>query len=311
LTIKKGKFMVFGFFKEMLASMKEGIDEAKAEATAEAEVKKGQEQVAFLSNQQNLLDKFKNVSNQEKFYTALGAPYRETFIGDLSNAKTEQRQAFYLYAMDVPQASKEEIAQLIDRDFGVVDKDSLQAMAALMELSVYILGHPDMPGFLMQKLNISLEKQLSATDDARLQAAFENVYSALDHDYPALMSLLADFRLESRSLGVDFPDEKLGLLALWMSRLSYMASCSVALGYITKSDALAMLTNLVDVGLVKIHSWKQFGELFVIGDKQDGSNNVLGRKFLASRIEKLMTESHSPWVEFTWPVNQLALSKSP
>lgn len=301
--------MVFGFFKELLDSAKEGIAEAKAESAAEAAVKKTELEATESVNRDFFLKKFEVLSDQEKFYTALGAPYRETFIGDLSNAKSQQRPAYYLYAMDVPEGEKKDIAKLIDRDFSVVDRASLQKMAALMELSVYILGHPDLPSYLMRKLNISFETDLSADDNARLEAAFDHVYSSLDHDYPALMKLLTNFRTETQGLGTDFPDDKLGLLALWMSRLSYMTSCSVALGYLSHPEALAMLSNIIDVGLIKIRSWKQFGELFVVGDKQDGSNNVLGRKFLAGKIEKLLSESNSPWVEFAWPINQLALTK--
>ena len=79
----------------------------------------------------------------ETFAVALGAVYRETFLGELSAAAEQERSPAYLYLCALPAEEVESVAKLLRQDFDV--NDSSSAVAVLADLAKR-LGRTEGPG---------------------------------------------------------------------------------------------------------------------------------------------------------------------
>lgn len=88
-----------------------------------------------------------------------------------------------------------------------------------------------------------------------------------------------------------------------------MTSASVWLGCISKAEAQNLLEPFVDVALHQIKSWNDFGDLFVAGEKEYGTNNFIGRNLLGSAVKTLFGQPDSPWKTLAWPASLNALSQ--
>ena len=208
--------MVFKFLKELVEAAKEGVAEARDEAAQEAAAEERQKSAEFAEQHQELMTE----DHRADFhYTSFGAPYRRVFVGDSLPD---------LVGFQIPEAKKADVAELIERDFEVTDRDSLEALASGVTGVTNTAGNQD-------------------------------------------------------------------LLALWTSRLSWATAASAGLGYITRDEAIAILSEHIDPAKKHFTDWKAFGDAFVRGDKIDGSNNVLGRKVLSAQIGLLKSLDNSPW----------------
>jgi hypothetical protein len=270
--------MVFKFFKEMLGAFKEGIDEAKAEHAEEQAAEKQLKEQLDATQAEN----FASLTPKEIFYTALGAPYRKLFVGD---------SAYDLSCMDVPEGKKRELAEYINRDFSVFDKNSLVARAMSTQATLYST-------LLFSKVSITDE---NAEKYARFLPILENLEAVSAEELSLIRN---EFVLQLTNAEHDLVDDKSrALIALWMSRLSYMTTSSVGLGFISKTEAFDLLQPFVEVGVKQIKDWRTLGALFIEGEKQDSSNNMVGRKILSMQVNKLLEDSSSPWLTQPWPEN--------
>lgn len=140
---------MFGFLKEMVASAKEGIDEARqefAEEQAAVAERSRSEQEALVAS---LAAQVESASPEERFAVALGAVYRETFLQELQAARAQQRPAAYLHLTALPPDEAESMDKLLRRDFGARDADSVVDAASVLEQQ---LGrHQDIDALLIAR----------------------------------------------------------------------------------------------------------------------------------------------------------------
>ena len=116
---------MFGFLKELVASAREGIDEAKqefAEEQAAAAERTRAEQEAYAAT---LAAEVAAASGEERFAVALGAIYRETFLQELNAARKQERPASYLQVAALPPDEVNGMEGLLRRDFGARDETSV------------------------------------------------------------------------------------------------------------------------------------------------------------------------------------------
>lgn len=124
---------MFGFLKELVATAKEGLDEAKQEfaeeQTAAAERARAEQQAYAAS----LAAQVAAASAEERFAVALGAVYRETFLQELKAAGEQQRPASYLHVAALPPDEVDSIDKLLRRDFDARDSESVVDAAGALE----------------------------------------------------------------------------------------------------------------------------------------------------------------------------------
>lgn len=114
---------MFKALKELMGAWRDGIAEAKTELAQEAEEKDAKK----LEAQSELAAKLETIPLYEQFVTALGAPYRQTYMRELSAAKRDERPAIYLRSFVLgPDEKPETWNGLLDRDFSITDEVSLR-----------------------------------------------------------------------------------------------------------------------------------------------------------------------------------------
>jgi Protein of unknown function (DUF1266) len=289
-------FGVFKFIKETIVDgLKEGVAEAKAEMAADA-LKADTASVNKKAYALELAQKHQALSPEEIFVVALGAPYREVFIADLSDAKSENRPAYYLCSMDVPQDQAQELKKYLERDFDVTDQASLMHMTMQTQALIYSSLVLDCGQVAVDSLEelAELDSALAAHVTALLSAIEDNQASS----WASLLLTSQDWISKSQ-LHNATTDQK-AKIALWMARLAYATTLSAGLGYISKSQALKLMKFLVQTGLPVISNWQDFAELYLAGEKLDGTNNMLGRKVLSIKVQTLLKDPLSPWVTHPW-----------
>lgn len=124
---------MFGFLKELVASAKEGIDEAKqefAEEQAAATERTRAEQEAYAAS---LAARVAAAPAEERFAVALGAVYRETFLQELKAAAEQQRPPAHLYVCALPADEVESIGKLLRRDFDIRDAEDVVHASVMLE----------------------------------------------------------------------------------------------------------------------------------------------------------------------------------
>jgi Protein of unknown function (DUF1266) len=271
-----------GLFKFIKDAIKEGVEEGKAELAVEKSQKDAEQE----AQQEIFRQKLAGISAEELFAVSLGAPYRQTFMPDLGDAQTQNRPAYYLCGMDVQESNRDPMKKLLERDFSVRDRTSLLHMAmqtqALMYCAFSMKGEDPQSQLLEEQTRLFLR--------AIEQDRTEDWEAALNE----ARATISQAQLQQGSA------EQRGQVVLWMSRLAYAATVSVGLGYIDKAQVLELLKPMIQTGLGVVSSWQEFAELFLLGDKADGSNNFLGRKVIGMHIKKLLEDERSPWVTHPW-----------
>lgn len=105
---------MFGFFKTITDAIKEGVQEAKEELAAE--------QAQELESKKTVMATYPKRSASEQFWVALGAPYREIYIGDLNESEAEVREAIYLVSPLLREEKQaQEVKELLVRDFNIAN----------------------------------------------------------------------------------------------------------------------------------------------------------------------------------------------
>jgi hypothetical protein len=127
---------VFGFLKELVAAAKEGVDEAKTEAAEEKAANAERSRVERAARATELAGQVAATSAEEIFAVALGAVYRETFLGELAAAAEQDRTPAYLYLSALPPEEVESIRKLLRRDFDARGPAQVVEAAVVLEQSL-------------------------------------------------------------------------------------------------------------------------------------------------------------------------------
>ena len=109
--------------RERLAAAREELAEQRA---ADAERLKAERQARAA----DLAAQVTATPADETFAVALGAVFRETFLGELSAAAEQERSPAYLYLCAVPAEEIESVPKLLRQDFDVTDSGSAVAVLA-------------------------------------------------------------------------------------------------------------------------------------------------------------------------------------
>jgi hypothetical protein len=113
---------VFKFFKELIDSAKEGVQEAKTEMQQEAQVK-SEAEAARLANELALFEA-SAPPPFERFSVALAAPYRSIFSSEMGIAERNSRRAHGFEAIGLLGETEKSWASLLQRDFSITDEAS-------------------------------------------------------------------------------------------------------------------------------------------------------------------------------------------
>ena len=124
---------MFGFFRELVAAAKEGIDEAKQEFAEEQSAAAERTRVEQQAAAAALAAEVASATVEERFAVGLGAVYRETFLQELKAAAEQQRPASYLLVPALPPDEVDSIGKLLRRDFDAHDVDSVVEAAGALE----------------------------------------------------------------------------------------------------------------------------------------------------------------------------------
>ena len=283
---------MFKFIKELIDAAKEGVEEAKTERAQE------------LAHESQLAEKKRFEQNnalaaipmKEKFAVALGAPYRCIFVGD---------QLYELCGWEIDEKKKSNLAKYLERDFGIDSRLSLLDTVTRTRVMASFLAAPKLnPESVLEEI----ENKLSQSNEGEID--FESI-SALPIierlrcllQQPDGINSLAWHGLEQSivpHLSPTLPDESRSRIALWLGRQSYMVSASVGLGYLYKEEAMHLLQPIIALGVKYIHDWEEYAALFIAGDKQDKSNNALGRKLLAGKVQSILENTEGVWQRTNW-----------
>lgn len=122
------------FFKEIIASFKEGVAEAREEMANEA---KGEQPLDNIGKEE-----IEKINYQESFATALGAPFRIIVFGDwfslFDKTKDENTYPIHLYQFgDYPKLDKHknDFKTILKRDFGITNKQTtLEVLSNLFKI---------------------------------------------------------------------------------------------------------------------------------------------------------------------------------
>ncbi|MGB3738491.1 MAG: DUF1266 domain-containing protein [Pontixanthobacter sp.] len=71
-----------------------------------------------------------SASATERATAALAAPYRETYLDEIDAATQQGRSAVYLLTRALPPQGASDFIALLDRDFGIVDRDDAEWVCA-------------------------------------------------------------------------------------------------------------------------------------------------------------------------------------
>lgn len=92
------------------------------------------------------------------------------------------------------------------------------------------------------------------------------------------------------------------------STACYILSSAIDLNYLNQKEEDGIMKFLVGTILeLDLGSWKNFGSMFIAGEKIVGINNPAGRRFFKMGLKRLLTNETSPWVTIPW--NNLGLNE--
>ncbi len=256
-------FNMFKFLKEIADSIKEGIEEAKQELAEEQSERDSNIKENFVDPIQFI----KQISHEEKFGLALGAPFRVVIFGDwfsiFGNSIEDDAYPLHLYQFGEYPNKAEYLADLgmvLERDFLITDGNScLQNVACFFELA-------------------GLDRCGTVLEVVDAQAAY------------GLFEPLWDTDQE-------------GVNALLCATMSHIISASTDCDLLEKSAALILMQRVSELAERHYVSWDDYATGFLLGDKNIGLNNKRGRKYLTKYLAYLKDKKGSPWNNVEWVQN--------
>jgi hypothetical protein len=125
---------MFGFFKEIIDSFKEGVEEGKAELVEEAAAEKQKAE----GEQAAILAQIEGIPYDEKFGVALGAHFRCSYFNDwftvFKEDPDDNQYPIHLYTCGSYAAldeNKKGLAKILKRDFDITDQKSCLYVLAM------------------------------------------------------------------------------------------------------------------------------------------------------------------------------------
>ncbi|EKT4550724.1 DUF1266 domain-containing protein [Flavobacterium psychrophilum] len=247
---------MFKFIKELISSVKEGIDEANEELKEEELSKQKEITIEYEKNVKEL----KKLSYTEKFGTALCAPFRAIYFGDmfsLFKSDEDLNMPLHLYSFGkypLSEEQKKEFSDILKRDFDIVDRGSCLNMLK----TFFCLVHIDVADTILATAEIT-----------------------------SIDTSMWDMK-------------KIGSSTLLSSVSSHIITASTDIGFLGKVEALVLLNRIIDYTKQNNRSWENYSENFIIGEKNVGLNNFMGRKVISKYISYLKEKKGSPWNNIMW-----------
>lgn len=244
---------MFKFLKEIVDSFKEGIAEGKEELKQEAAAKENENQNDFAQ--------IEAIAYDEKFGTALGAPFRVVVFGDwftlFKSSDDDTTTPLHLYTFNeypAKEKHEKELAKLMERDFDIHDTESCKSILA----SYFKTANIDTNQTILEGL----------TDPS----VDEDMWDVSKEGVPALICAVT----------------------------SHIITASTDIGYITKNEALILLNKVNNYAKQNYNDWHTYADAFMLGDENIGLNNAAGRGVLKKFISYLKTKKGSPWNTISW-----------
>ena len=268
---------MFKFIKELRASIKEGIREGIQEGREELRIEAAQNTTD--SDETTLGERLQTISADEQFSVALAAPYREVYsrcIGSWAG-----KSAITLYQIALPAEDLKHYADILKRDFDIVDEASTQASIALFKEEI-----ENGTGYA-KAYHYLLKRHL-------LKSTVKHVMAEADNDHPkkAIDAVLSNKTLHE--LGSNGGD------AFRIAVIAHIASAAGALGYLHKYQVMQHLHFVSHMAKKRYTSWQHYSDGFVAGQRAWGLQGLGADKVLAGAIKKLHTKEQSPWQMLAW-----------
>ena len=89
--------------------------------------------------------------------------------------------------------------------------------------------------------------------------------------------------------------------AAWIARTCHAVTAAVAVGHLDKAEALERIAPVVEQARGAFQGWPDYGKAFLTSEQSLPGSNILGRKFLAAAVDRLLTSDASPWNGVPWP----------
>jgi len=257
----------------MKASIREGIEEGRAELRMEAA-----NNPANLG-ETTLGEHLKSINSDEQFAIALSAPYREVYsrcIGSWAG-----KSAVTLYQIELPTEDLKHYTDILKRDFDVVDESTALASLALFKKEIERgTGYAKIYNYI-NKLGMLKRptKEILAQSD--------NTYSK-----KAIDAVLSNHTLQE--LGPAGGD------AFRIAVIAHIASAAGALGYLHKYQVMQHLHVVSHMAKKRYTSWQHYSDGFIAGQRAWGLQGIGADKVLNGAIKKLLSKEQSPWQMLTW-----------
>ena len=263
--------MAFGFLKELVSSLREGVQEGLDEARQELQ----EEQEAA----EQTID-FSAVTWRERFSVALSAPYKEIYAPSLRR-HSEEQIAKFLQTLELAEADKKGYADVLERDFEVVDAESVYRNAETFWQELQ-----EGTGYA-QIFWALKEAGLLGSDIKEAVKHLPRGYAK--RSIEAVLSSHAEIGLHERS-GDGFR----------IAVLAHIICGGAALGYISEQEALETMQPVVDHALGLFESWERYAESFLAGEKAWGYSNIMARKIIDGSVKRLLEHPASAWQHLNW-----------
>lgn len=266
---------MFKFIREMSDAIKEGVAEAKTEM-AEDKAADDRKTTEAEAAEQALIDA---TTDTVQFSVALGAPYREVYLGCIGIFGT--RPVTPLFVIDFDENEHKDYAKLLSRDFNIVDGNSARDAVELFDLEIN-----NGTGFAQ------IYRELKSN----------NVFDRLDSDDVAIVDSpyakgAVDAVLDcERQFGLG----ESGGDAFRIAVASHICFGSAALGFLSHEEAVELFEPFRLRALSSYSDWTQYSAGFLAGQNAWGYQKFAGQKILEKAVKKLLSNEKSPWNVLGW-----------
>lgn len=207
-------------------------------------------------------NKIHDIPAIESFGTALGAPFRVVVFGNW-------------YTL-----------------FGFTEEDEHYP------LHLYSFGDYQELEEKKKEFQTLMSRDFDITDRNSCLAMLSSYFKLIGVEFPGD---LAEINHESHPIDEKMWDlSKEGATALAISVMSHIVTASADLKYLNKQESLRMLEKLKEYAVQNFSNWEDYGEKFILGEKNVGLNNPIGRSMLTKYVNYLKTKKGSPWNNIEW-----------
>ena len=245
---------MFKFIKENIVdAIKEGLDEAKEEVAQEREQEKE-------LSRADEIKRLNQITDLEKFITALAAPFRESIFNDW----------FTLFKDDDIENDKAILLHL----YGFGDSISLTKSET-------------------KRISEQLKNSFDVKTESEILALAKEYLELLRLTSRTLFSY-------SKSTTLNQISYLNGYDALLISMVACLLVSSVDLKLLDKQLVLDIFSEITPEIKRRFIDWEEYSKQFLIEESIVGFNKGKQRKQLESDINNLITKPNSPWNNISW-----------